>query len=92
MDDQDISQVSLSSLRSHIAVVPQDTVLFNESLGYNICYGNFNASPERVDEVIRQARLDKLIERLPEKLNTKVGERGLKLSGGASHVMPHTSI
>jgi ATP-binding cassette, subfamily B, heavy metal transporter len=51
-------------------------------LGYNIGYGKQDASPERINEVIRLAKLDSLVERLPEGLNTKVGERGLKLSGG----------
>jgi len=82
IDGQDVKDVSLSSLRSKIAVVPQDTVLFNDSLLYNIQYGSLNASKERVEEVLRLARLDDLVHRLPQGLQTKVGERGLKLSGG----------
>jgi ATP-binding cassette, subfamily B (MDR/TAP), member 7 len=83
IDDQDIREVSLTSLRSHIAFVPQDTVLFNDTLGYNIAYGNFaDGSAARINEVVKLARLDKLVSRLPDGLNTKVGERGLKLSGG----------
>lgn len=82
IDGQPITDVSLESLRSHIAVVPQDTVLFNESLGYNIAYGNFLATPSQIQEVIKQSQLDGLVSRLPAGLDTKVGERGLKLSGG----------
>ena len=63
-------------------MVPQDTVLFNDTLGYNIKYGDITASQERVQEVARLSKLDSLIGRLPDGYNTKVGERGLKLSGG----------
>lgn len=83
VDGQDMRSVQLQSLRSKLAVVPQDTVLFNDTLGYNIAYGNIpSATPERVREVTRLAQLDGLISRLPEGFETKVGERGLKLSGG----------
>ena len=115
IDDQELRDVTADSIRSHIGVVPQDTLLFNESLGYNIAYGNLPAinkelvevsstmrgfsganigSSEVVDwdavyraspklrEVVRLAQLEMLVGRLPEGLNTKVGERGLKLSGG----------
>jgi ABC-type transport system involved in Fe-S cluster assembly fused permease/ATPase subunit len=78
---QDITHVTLESLRSNIAVVPQDTVLFNDTLGYNIRYGNFAASDEEIDRVVKLAKLDGLVQRLPQGLETKVGERGLKLSG-----------
>lgn len=82
IDGQDCKEVEVNSLRQKIAVVPQDTVLFNESLLYNIRYGDLNASEERVKEVLKLAKLDDLVARLPQGLATKVGERGLKLSGG----------
>jgi len=82
IDGQDLRDVNLPSLRKHISVVPQDTVLFNDTILYNISYGNLNAPRERIDEVIRLSKLDELIERLPEGHSTIVGERGLKLSGG----------
>lgn len=83
IDGQEISGLSLESLRKSIAMVPQDTILFNESLGYNIRYGDIsNATEERVDDVIRKSKLDSLVSILPDGLKTKVGERGLKLSGG----------
>lgn len=82
IDGQDISKVSTESLRSVIGVVPQDTVLFNETLGYNIRYGNLNATDQEVEEAIDRAMLRDLINRLPKGLNTQCGERGLMLSGG----------
>ena len=75
-------EVTLQSLRQSISVVPQDVVLFNQTLGYNIAYGNLSATQERINEVIRLAKLDSLVSRLPQGLETVVGERGLKLSGG----------
>lgn len=83
IDGQNVRDVSMKSLRSHIGIVAQDNVLFNETLGYNIRYGDLKANDARVNEVMQLARLDSLIGRLPDGLNTKVGERGLKLSGGA---------
>ena len=82
IDGQEVNELTLQSIREKMSVVPQDTVLFNDTLGYNINYGNLNASPERVMEVARLAKLDGLIQRLPQGLDTMVGERGLKLSGG----------
>lgn len=83
IDDQNIRDISIKTLRQYISVVPQDAVLFNETLGYNIAYGNLlAASKERIEEVVRLSKLEKLVSRLPEGLETKVGERGLKLSGG----------
>ena len=70
------------SLRSHIGIVPQDTVLFNTTLLENIRYGNPDASDEEIEQVIRLAHLETFVESLPDKLETTVGERGLKLSGG----------
>ena len=82
IDNQDISKVSQKSLREQIAVVPQDTVLFNETLFYNIAYGDPNASKNEIIKVSKMAKLHDFIESLPDKYNTIVGERGLKLSGG----------
>ena len=82
VDGQDIRQVSQQSLRQAIGVVPQDTVLFNDSILENVRYGNPDASDQQVDEAIRLAHLDKFIQELPEGHGTLVGERGLKLSGG----------
>ena len=82
IDGQDIKQLSQESLRSHIGIVPQDTVLFNTSLKENIRYGNPNANDDEISQVIKLAHLEAFIEKLPEGLETTVGERGLKLSGG----------
>ena len=71
-----------SSLRRAIGVVPQDSVLFNDSLYYNIAYGKAGAGREEVEAAARGARLDDFIRRLPDGYDTQVGERGLKLSGG----------
>ncbi|XP_077322818.1 iron-sulfur clusters transporter ABCB7, mitochondrial [Lithobates pipiens] len=79
---QNIQDVSLESLRKAIGVVPQDAVLFHNTLFYNLMYGNINASPEEVYEVARLAGLHDAILRMPHGYNTQVGERGLKLSGG----------
>jgi ABC-type transport system involved in Fe-S cluster assembly fused permease/ATPase subunit len=82
VDGQDIRGVSQVSLRSAIGIVPQDTVLFNDSIFENVRYGNPDASDAAVDEAIRLAHLDTFISNLPEGRATMVGERGLKLSGG----------
>lgn len=82
IDDQNTKNITINSLRKSIGVVPQDTVLFNDTLGYNIRYGDLSASNERIEEVSRLAKLDTLVSRLPKGLDTLVGERGLKLSGG----------
>lgn len=82
IDGQDIARVSQHSLRQAIGVVPQDTVLFNDTIGYNIAYGRPGATPEQVWEALRMAQLEDFVQRLPEGLDTQVGERGLKLSGG----------
>jgi ATP-binding cassette subfamily B protein len=78
----DIRQLTQSSLRSAIGIVPQDTVLFNDTLAYNIQYGRPSASFAEVQEAARAAHLAEFIERLPDGYDTRVGERGLKLSGG----------
>jgi ATP-binding cassette subfamily B protein len=82
IDDQKIVDVSQASLRKAIGIVPQDTVLFNDTIGYNIAYGNPNASIEEVHEAARAAQIDGFIKHLPDGYDTPVGERGLKLSGG----------
>lgn len=82
IDDQDIRDVSQSSLRKHLGLVPQDTVLFNDTLLENIRYGKPDASEEEINQAIETAHLKDFVARLPEKLETRVGERGLKLSGG----------
>jgi ATP-binding cassette subfamily B protein len=79
---QDIAGVDQHSLRKAIGIVPQDTVLFNDSIRYNIQYARPDASFEEVREVARLADIDRFIESLPEGYDTVVGERGLKLSGG----------
>ena len=82
INGRDIREFSQDSLRSHIGVVPQDTVLFNDTIAYNIAYGQPDASPAEIERVARLAHLDSFIADLPEGYETKVGERGLKLSGG----------
>ncbi len=82
IDGQDIRQVSQHSLRKAIGVVPQDTVLFNTSIFENVRYGSIEASDEAVWEAIRMAHLDEFVAQLPKGVDTVVGERGLKLSGG----------
>ena len=82
IDGQNIRDVTQASLRKAIGIVPQDTVLFNDTIGYNIAYGNPSATIEEVQEAARAAQIDGFIKRLPEGYDTQVGERGLKLSGG----------
>ncbi|MDP1605557.1 MAG: ABC transporter ATP-binding protein/permease [Rhodocyclaceae bacterium] len=82
INGQDIRQLTQASLRAAIGIVPQDTVLFNDTLAYNIQYGRPTASLDEVREAARAAHLDAFIERLPDGYETRVGERGLKLSGG----------
>jgi len=82
IDGQDISTVTQKSLRAAIGMVPQDTVLFNDTLYYNIAYGRPEASKEEVYEAAKLAQIDGFIKKLPDGYDTMVGERGLKLSGG----------
>ena len=82
LDGQDIRDVGQDSLRRAIGVVPQDTVLFNQSILENVRYGRVGATDEEVMEAIRHAQLDGFVAQLPEGVHTTVGERGLKLSGG----------
>ena len=82
IDGQDIRAITQASLRRAIGIVPQDTVLFNDTIFYNIAYGNTEASREEVYAAARMAAIHDFVETLPAKYETMVGERGLKLSGG----------
>lgn len=82
IDGQDLREVRQDGLRSAIGIVPQDTVLFNDSIEYNIAYGRPGASREEIEEAARLAHIHDFIASLPEGYATTVGERGLKLSGG----------
>ncbi|MBW0483701.1 hypothetical protein O181_023416 [Austropuccinia psidii MF-1] len=82
IDGQDIRDITLASLRSHIGVVPQDTSLFHSDIMHNIRYGNLEANEDDVRRVARLAKLDATIQQLPKAWETAVGERGLMLSGG----------
>jgi ABC-type transport system involved in Fe-S cluster assembly fused permease/ATPase subunit len=82
IDGQDIMQVSQSSLRASIGIVPQDTVLFNDTIGYNIGYGGEGATQAEIEAAARGAAIHDFILTLPKGYETRVGERGLKLSGG----------
>jgi ATP-binding cassette, subfamily B, heavy metal transporter len=82
IDGQDIRDVTQQSLRAALGVVPQDTVLFNDTILYNIRYGRPDATDEEVREAARLAQIDSFIRALPQGYSTMVGERGLKLSGG----------
>ncbi|MES2289014.1 MAG: ABC transporter ATP-binding protein/permease [Pseudomonadota bacterium] len=82
IDGQDIAQVRQATLRAAIGIVPQDTVLFNDTIGYNIAYGRDGASQDEVEAAARGAAIHGFIASTPDQYLTKVGERGLKLSGG----------
>ena len=82
VDGHDLREVTQESLRAAIAVVPQDSVLFNESIGYNIGFGRPDATLAEIEEAARAAELHDFIIGLPDGYETVVGERGLKLSGG----------
>jgi ATP-binding cassette subfamily B protein len=82
LDGQDLRDVTQKSLREMIGIVPQDTVLFNESIYYNLAYAKENATKEDVERAAKLAHIHGFIETLPDKYDTVVGERGLKLSGG----------
>ncbi|MGO3934578.1 ABCB family ABC transporter ATP-binding protein/permease [Rhodopseudomonas pseudopalustris] len=82
IDGQDIRDVTQTSLRAAIGMVPQDTVLFNDTIRYNIRYGRWNASDAEVEEAAQTAQIDAFIKASPKGYETEVGERGLKLSGG----------
>ena len=82
IDGQDLRDISQTSLRAAIGIVPQDTVLFNDTVKYNIAYGRIGASEADIKEAARLAQIDKFITLLPQGYDSMVGERGLKLSGG----------
>jgi ABC-type transport system involved in Fe-S cluster assembly fused permease/ATPase subunit len=82
IDGQDIRDVTQASLRASIGMVPQDTVLFNDTIRYNIRYGRWDATDTEVEEAARLAQIDHFIRMAPKGYDTQVGERGLKLSGG----------
>jgi len=82
IDGQDIRDVTQASLRATIGMVPQDTVLFNDTIYYNIAYGRPDATPSEIEDAARMAKIHDFIMSLPDKYQSKVGERGLKLSGG----------
>jgi ATP-binding cassette subfamily B protein len=82
IDGHDVRDVTQDSLRAAIGVVPQDTVLFNDTIRYNIGYGRPGASQEQIEQAARLAQVHDFVLRLPEGYDTRVGERGLKLSGG----------
>jgi ATP-binding cassette subfamily B protein len=82
VDGHDITQVTQDSLRQAVGVVPQDTVLFNDTIRYNIAYGRPDATEEEIVEAAKLAQVHDFVLRMPDGYNTMVGERGLKLSGG----------
>ena len=82
IDNQDIREISLQSLRKAIGVVPQDTPLFNNTIEHNIRYGDMNASSEEVLNAAKRAKIHDIVEGLPDGYNTMVGERGMMISGG----------
>ena len=82
IDGQDIAGVTQTSLRAAIGIVPQDSVLFNDTIGYNIAYGREDADAAAVEQAARDAAILPFIRKLPQGFDTQVGERGLKLSGG----------
>ena len=82
IDGQDLRDVTQASLRASIGIVPQDTVLFNDTVYYNIAYGRPGASPAEVEQAAKLAHIHDFVMALPDGYQTTVGERGLKLSGG----------
>lgn len=82
VDGRDVRDYAQTSLRQTIGIVPQDTVLFNDTIAYNISYGRLDATQAEIEEAAKLAYLDKFVDALPQKWQTMVGERGLKLSGG----------
>jgi ABC transporter ATM len=87
IDGQDIKDIQLESLRKTIGVVPQDTPLFHADIMHNIRYGRLDATDEEVVAAAKRAQVDKTIQSLPDKYQTKVGERGLMVSGGEKQRM-----
>ena len=81
-NDHNIKEYTLESLRSSIALIPQEPAIFNQTLEYNLTYGNFSTTKEQIERAIDISQLGSLVSRLPEGLNTVIGERGLTISGG----------
>ena len=88
IDGIDIRDVTQASLRAAIGVVPQDTVLFNDTIRYNIAYGRPAASQDEIERAARLAQIHDFIMSIPDQYDTRVGERGLKLSGGENSASP----
>src|SRR5690606_35712078 len=82
INDADVRDLTQASLRQHISIVPQDTVLFNDSILYNIAYGKPDASEQEIVQAAKAASIHDFVMSLPDGYQTQVGERGLKLSGG----------
>ena len=82
VNGKDIRDITQISLRRNIGIVPQDTVLFNDTISYNLKYGKIDANEKEILDIAKKAQLDKIIKNFPEGMKTIVGERGLKLSGG----------
>src|SRR6185436_15358565 len=82
IDGQDIRDVTQDSVRASLGIVPQDTVLFNDTIRYNIAYGRPGATDAEIEDAARRSHVLEFIQRLPDKWEAMVGERGLKLSGG----------
>ncbi len=82
IDNQDVRNITQKSLRANVGMVPQDTVLFNDTIGYNIGYGRNGATQEEIEQAARMAQIGEFVSSLPNGYETRVGERGLKLSGG----------
>lgn len=82
IDGVDIRDVTIESLREHIGIVPQDTLLFNTTIRENILYGKLDATDEEIEAAIKAANAEEFIHALPEGIYTKVGDRGMILSGG----------
>src|SRR4030095_12619300 len=82
IDGQDIAEVRQATLRNAIGIVPQDTVLFNDTIGYNIAYGRDGASQDEIEGAAKGAAIDEFVRAPPQGYESMVGERGLKLSGG----------
>jgi ATP-binding cassette, subfamily B, vacuolar membrane transporter HMT1/ACLQ len=82
VDDRDVGEMTIDSLRQHIGVVPQDTILFNDTIMYNLMYAKAGATEKEVHDACRAASIHDKIMNFPDGYNTSVGERGLRLSGG----------
>ena len=86
INGQDLRDVTQASIRKVIGMVPQDTVLFNDTIAYNIRYGKIDATDAEIDHAADMAQISDFIKKLPEGYDAMVGERGLKLSGGKQRV------